>query len=660
MSTNTENKILATITVVVLILVIIQASYNITKINKLTNNEKIVSKTQLVQVSDNKISAKVGYADIGRAEICINIPPILTNDCNMTDAVLSNTLHYNCTFEAIDPNDDDVEFSAEWLTTPILFNITSYGEANFNPKKSSLIDINTFRIIMNDSSGCANSESYEEFNVIVLGENRPPYLMTNISDQNLIKNQYLRFYLNDYFSDPDEDELAYFSVLQEGNTVRIKIQGNMVEIKGQSCGISKAYFVATDPSGLTAQSNIVKYNITCSEDGEDNQGDDNQDNSGGGSSSDGNTRICTSDWVCSSWAPCLPQNLTYKRCLDYNGCEKDYEQYLYDNCTYEINTRCDERWDCNDWSTCENGIRTRMCMDLRSCGTNSSKPLESEECNQISACYNGIKDGDETGIDCGGLCGACRLTESPAQINKISPLTLITIGFTIGLTIIILFIFRDKIRLRYNKLFSKSKIKKRIYITDKQKDSLIQSINIIQARIDENKIDHAIDEMNVFIKEYFKQLLAIDIINKEELLAKIIKLNDKDLEKILIMFYAKITNIIHLRNTGINPSIAKIQSLTDEISNRVYMIAKFNDSDALNSIKDRVNTSQDITDTIYNKLSNVYIALKFEEITITKNIYKEILKDYDKLLEKEKAETYNDIIRAYESILYLEKQYSKK
>lgn len=45
---------------------------------------------------------------------------------------------------------------------------------------------------------------------------------------------------------------------------------------------------------------------------------------------------------------------------------------------------CSENWSCTDWSTCNNGTKTRTCMDANSCGTTSSQPIESETCEVVT------------------------------------------------------------------------------------------------------------------------------------------------------------------------------------------------------------------------------------------------------------------------------------
>ncbi|MBN2203170.1 MAG: hypothetical protein JW700_03220 [Candidatus Aenigmarchaeota archaeon] len=48
--------------------------------------------------------------------------------------------------------------------------------------------------------------------------------------------------------------------------------------------------------------------------------------------------------------------------------------------TTSLETGCQERWTCSDWSTCDNGIQTRVCEDQNSCGTNSREPFTSQPC----------------------------------------------------------------------------------------------------------------------------------------------------------------------------------------------------------------------------------------------------------------------------------------
>ena len=70
--------------------------------------------------------------------------------------------------------------------------------------------------------------------------------------------------------------------------------------------------------------------------------------------------------------------------------------------------RCEEKWDCTPWSQCAiQGSHTRKCKDTNHCGSSRDKPKEAEECEYIPTCEDGVQNGGETGIDCGGPCKPC-------------------------------------------------------------------------------------------------------------------------------------------------------------------------------------------------------------------------------------------------------------
>jgi hypothetical protein len=70
--------------------------------------------------------------------------------------------------------------------------------------------------------------------------------------------------------------------------------------------------------------------------------------------------------------------------------------------------QCQEKWECSDWSVCSlEGYRARTCIDINNCGITKSKPPEMEECVYQPTCFDGMQNGGETGIDCGGSCEPC-------------------------------------------------------------------------------------------------------------------------------------------------------------------------------------------------------------------------------------------------------------
>jgi PGF-pre-PGF domain-containing protein len=44
---------------------------------------------------------------------------------------------------------------------------------------------------------------------------------------------------------------------------------------------------------------------------------------------------------------------------------------------------CAESWSCTEWTVCTNATQTRTCTDANNCGTTSSKPAESQQCQSL-------------------------------------------------------------------------------------------------------------------------------------------------------------------------------------------------------------------------------------------------------------------------------------
>jgi len=67
---------------------------------------------------------------------------------------------------------------------------------------------------------------------------------------------------------------------------------------------------------------------------------------------------------------------------------------------------CEVNWICGEWTECIDDIQTRECKDENNCNIQNNKPLESRECEILieETCFDGIKNQDEEGIDCGGVC----------------------------------------------------------------------------------------------------------------------------------------------------------------------------------------------------------------------------------------------------------------
>ena len=584
----------------------------------------------------------------GVAELCINDPPYnLIVNCNLT---IPWGYAYTCS--NITANDNYpltiFSYSSLFLTNNTLFSISNSGLINFSAPKSA-IGNHVVRITVYDDSKCSNNMYSQDYNISIFDANHPPYLATMIPNASISNGTSVSYYLNDYFKDPDNDNLTYDYIQLASGLASVSLDNNsLVTIKASSCGDFKVFFIATDPYSLTATSNVVKYTISGCPLPQGSQ------NSGSGSGSGSDNYLCTSDWRCARWSNCNIGNKTTLECRDYNACDPNhYLEVLEKNCTYvpEI-YQCEENWNCTDWNPCIKSIQSRSCLDQNSCGTNFTKPLELQNCSLITSCFNGIKDGNETGIDCGGVCAPCKNIEAPTTINSINTNVLIASGLTFGMIALFLYAFRKHLQ-KYFASFKKKTKTKQILIKDAQKERLLQQTYIIQTRLEEKKYSSVQSGIALFLRDYFKELLGVEHLTKDTLLKGLGNLKDKELAKQMFEFYSRLAP---LEMHKADADYMELQELLDMMLQHIYLVSEFTEKDAIICIKERSFETDDGLERGYIKLSNIYIALQFSELGPAKKLYEELLKDYDALLVMEKRSIFNDIMLAYGMIRYLEDQ----
>ncbi|HJZ18706.1 MAG TPA: hypothetical protein VJ208_01235 [Candidatus Nanoarchaeia archaeon] len=128
---------------------------------------------------------------------------------------------------------------------------------------------------------------------------------------------------------------------------------------------------------------------------------------------------CTPDWDCENWGKC-ESGTKIRECTDLNSCGTDdgkpeltltcvtEEVTSEDESSVQIpvtsseSASCSSGWVCSDWSECVDNSQARECSDANSCGTEEGKPSVTQECQPAESCTDGIKNQDESGVDCGG------------------------------------------------------------------------------------------------------------------------------------------------------------------------------------------------------------------------------------------------------------------
>jgi len=78
---------------------------------------------------------------------------------------------------------------------------------------------------------------------------------------------------------------------------------------------------------------------------------------------------CIEDWVCTEWGSCI-SSLQTRICSDNNACGTELSKPSESqSCSSGgEKDRCNSYWSCSSWSNCINGMQTRTCTDMNGCG----------------------------------------------------------------------------------------------------------------------------------------------------------------------------------------------------------------------------------------------------------------------------------------------------
>jgi len=87
-------------------------------------------------------------------------------------------------------------------------------------------------------------------------------------------------------------------------------------------------------------------------------------------------KICTPEWECSDWSSC-DEGIKTRNCTDQNECGTEEGKPETEQ---ECEETCEQNWTCTDWSKCVNGTQTRNCTDENNCEDDSNKPETEQEC----------------------------------------------------------------------------------------------------------------------------------------------------------------------------------------------------------------------------------------------------------------------------------------
>ncbi|RME30846.1 hypothetical protein D6789_04455 [Candidatus Woesearchaeota archaeon] len=622
----------------------------------------LLSTTWILYQTDVALNRATGNAvGTGEVQLCINHPPVFGSQaCNET--MIEGTL-YTCQYNATDEDGDTLTFTAVPVPpdNETIFNISSSGVIDFTPHEND-VGAHQAEIYIDDGTGCDNSQAHETFNHSVQNTNNSPYLAEPIPDQNVTRGEtLLAFYLNDYFVDPDNDPLSYTyseGLGTAGINVTIRNDSGVI-IRGDGCGYSFFVFTATDPTNLSADSNIVTINSECPPEPQETQSSSGGGGGGGGGGGSA-TPPCKPELVCLEWSECYPNGLQSQKCRDKNGCTED-EIKFHRECIYtppRENATCAENWICTDWGNCQpDNTQTRECEDLADCGTQEFLPPLTQPCEYIPTCNDGIKNGDEEGVDCGGSCAPCSSIQKPKPVNekKLPLLLLLGLLGTFLILIMLAFLYRERLAeglARLGWLLAR-RHKKTVYLTPAEKQILFDDLTDIERGLEEGELHpvNAYERLGATARKFYEFLLDIPYEFLPEEAEREAEQLPPPLKEIIISFLDRLKEV---EGSGFKRLDERLFDGTkEELRTLVCLLAEYELADIRRELPERnITPEMSLTHEIELRLLDTYEAIQFFRNDIAKESYLAILRAYDQLTTEEKERYHPTIHRLYLEIKY--------
>ncbi len=611
-------------------------------------------------------TAQATASNQGTVGFCFNQPPVLDPPCSPN---MSQDQPYSCQLNATDPDGTDLTFFVipEPPDNVSLFNVSAAGLINFTPRNA---DRGNHSVLLgvDDNSGCENAYAYQPFNFTVANVNDPPYLVRPIPNQNLSVNTTLyAFFLNDYFADPDGDPMA-FALLPSLSSVQINATINpdsSVVFTASQCGKAYFKFRATDPYNASGDSNIVSVESICPT--APTGGVTTGSTGGGGGGGGGASVECTPELICLPWSDCYPNGLQEQVCRDKNGCS-DTEIRFQQNCTYNgPQPQCRENWLCADWSVCSMaGTQNRTCKDLDSCQTTRYRPPLEQECVYKPTCSDGVQNGNETGVDCGGDCPACKTIQQPSPFaakQSFGLLLSLLLFLFLAILLALFVLYRERVYEGMAELgwLLAPHRRKELLLDAGEKKVVFEELALLDKdRASKEKalpVAKAYERLADAVRKYLSFALRIPYEHLPQERAAALaaaKLSDGLRETLL-----GLAGRLDLLESGKLPAAelngTLFSSVEEELRLLVCMTSEYALPEIERALPERKVTPQaGFFDEVRLRLLNAYEALQFQRVELAKEEYSALLRAYENLLPQEKEALYPDIRRLYAEITYVQ------
>lgn len=595
----------------------------------------------------------------GTVSLCVNAPPVINNTCNTT---MGQGTLYTCYVNATDANaGQSLTFSLFWPGVSLFGINSSNGLINFTPSNDDVGNNHSVRIFVDDGSGCSNGIVNETFNFSISNINDPPYWITVPDAEINVNVTYQAYFLNDYANDPDGDVLTFNATIPGAPFTMTVTGSGAVTIFASACEPEEQYvqFFAKDPYNQSASSNLVKLKVYCPDDQGGGGGDDGAGESLGGSGG-GSSSLCRSEWECLGWMTCLPTGFQWQHCYDLQGCEDP--KFLKRECDYVgPQPVCEENWLCEEWGPCYTNLtQHRTCRDLNECDTKLYIPHTEQLCSFDPTCSDGILNGDETGIDCGGSCPECPVIETPDFISPGVFNMWLLLALILGVLLVsgVSRLYHEEIRKALARLafFLSRRKTKEFLLSSEEKNILLENILKSERMVEENA-DWDAEKKYGKVTVVARQLLSTlgrlpEEFSREELLQGLQKRKiTQDASTLILSLFDK---IFLIEASKLDYDKAFLYALSEELR---LLVCAFADYSVAELERDLVEfrLSEDISflEEILVRFINIYRALQFEQYDFAKKEYAEVLAAYEDLPKQDQEPMYEEIEHLFTTMKYL-------
>ncbi len=607
----------------------------------------------LIQTTTNNITGKV----TGSMQMCVNYQPELFYPCETTinQSTRTNPFNYTCQLGMDDEDDAQTHVFSYYGDLELSFN-TITGYLNFTPTQSN-VGVYPLTFTIEDSSDCDNSQDSLSFDFTILDINDPPEYYKTMNNITLVEGStYRGIYLNNYFRDPDGDELTYTSSIIGPFTITITDYSEII-ISSTSCGSGSVIFTGWDPDDASDDT-IPPIEITMSctaRPASESSGDSSGSGGGGGGGGMGFYKPCTSEWVCEDWSRCLINNSQYRDCVDIAKCNSnDYLRTYWRNCTYvphcmnniqdedEEGIDCGGK-DCEPCQTCYDKILNNQEEEIDCGGPN---------CPACFNCDDNIKNYDETGIDCGGPI--CRPCEDHLATPLISKPFIIQLLYLLALIALIIGIklMSKPLKSIYGRLWFlyHRKHKKEVLLTEPQKIEFLKELVKIELTFKQKSISAYVqtEKLTNQIRFMFEIIIGF----QDNLQKSINKINSLNVLKVVRLLLVQQHELMYFLEKHSHITKLELQLNMELFRNLILSIAPTNKDEIKRNVQEIEITQKQNILLLKQELFNSILALEYHQVDLAQEKYLLALKIYNKLSQQEKAQVFTYLNQTFNSIDY--------